>query len=143
MPDTRTLALSFEVTGPPPVKTEALSLFAAGHRQANRVRTLLEAACLAAQHSGWTPLTGPVELDVTLRRPPGQRTADASTVLGGVCAVLQEKRRVASTGMTHLGVLVDVALYIDDRQLHRISYREEPAEDTSYLVRVSAIPTTD
>ena len=41
----------------------------------------------------------------------------------------------------HLGVLVDVALYDDDRQIRRLSYVEEPAEDFSYQVRVAAVPT--
>jgi hypothetical protein len=140
MQDTRALALSFEVDGPPPIKTEALSIFTAGHRQAVRVRALLEAACEAAQRSGWTPLTGPVALELELRCPPGHRTADAATLLGGVCAVLKDKKRVANIGLAHLGVLVDVALYVDDRQLRRVSYREEPAERTSYLVRVSEVP---
>ncbi|MEH1016597.1 hypothetical protein V6U90_26280 [Micromonospora sp. CPCC 206060] len=140
MQDTRALTLSFEVNGLPPVKTEALSIFAAGHRQATRVRALLEAACAAAQRTGWTPLTGPVEVDLTLRCPPGHRTSDATTLLGGVCAVLQDKKRVANIGLAHLGVLVDVALYQDDRQIRRLTYREEPAEEMSYAVRVTAIP---
>ncbi|MBM0225586.1 MULTISPECIES: hypothetical protein [Micromonospora] len=141
MQDTRALALTFEVSGLPPVKTEALSIFAAGHRQATRVRALLEAACAAAQRTGWTPLTGPIEVDVTLRCPPGHRTSDASTLLGGVCAVLQDKKRVSNIGLAHLGVLVDVALYDDDRQIRQLSYLEEPAEDFSYQVRVAAVPT--
>jgi hypothetical protein len=140
MQDTQALALSFEVEGLPPIKTEALSILAAGHRQAVRVRALLEAACQAAQLSGWTPLTGPAALDLVLRCPPDHRTADASTLLGGVCAVLQDKKRVANTGLAHLGVLVDVALYVDDRQLQRISYHEEPSAETSYLVRVTELP---
>ena len=140
MQDTRALTLSFEVSGLPPIKTEALSIFAAGHRQAVRVRTLLEAACRAAQSTGWTPLTGPVALDLVVRCPPGHRTAEASTLLGGVCAVLQDKKRVATIGLAHLGVLVDVAAYVDDRQLKQLSYREEPAEQSSYLVRISELP---
>ncbi|MEV4759535.1 hypothetical protein AB0J86_31185 [Micromonospora sp. NPDC049559] len=140
MPEARTLALSFEVDGPPPAKTEALSIFAAGHRQAGRIRALLEAACRAAQHSGWTPLTGPVALDLVLRCPPGLRTVDASALLGGVCAVLADKKGVANIGLAHLGVLVDVALYLDDRQLRRVGFQEEPAERTSYLVRVAELP---
>jgi Na+-translocating ferredoxin:NAD+ oxidoreductase RNF subunit RnfB len=140
--DTRALTLSFEVSGPPPVRTEALSLLAAGHRQATRVRALLQAACTAAQHSGWTPLTEPVALDVVLRCPPGGRTADAAALIGGIGSVLQDKRRMADIGLAHLGVLADVTLYVDDRQIRRISYREEPAEAMSYLVRVTALPQT-
>jgi len=138
--DTRTVALTVKVSGLPPVKTEALSIFAAGHRQATRVRALLQAACEAAQRTGWTPLSGPIEVDLVLRCPPGHRTSDASTLLGGVCAVLQDKKRVASIGLAHLGVLVDVALYDDDRQIRTMTYREEPAEDYSYEVRVAAMP---
>ncbi|MFY1670083.1 hypothetical protein ACN27G_08995 [Plantactinospora sp. WMMB334] len=141
MQNTRTLTLSFEVSGPPPVRTEALSIFAAGHRQAARVRTLLQAACAAAQRSGWTALTEPVALEVVLRRPPGGRTSDAATLLGGIGAVLQDKKRAADIGLAHLGVLADVALYVDDRQIQQISYREEPAEEMSYLVRVSTLPS--
>lgn len=141
MQDTRAVALTVKVNGLPPVKTEALSIFAAGHRQATRVRALLQAACAAAQQTGWTPLSGPIEVDLVLRCPPGHRTSDASTLLGGVCAVLQDKKRVASIGLAHLGVLVDVALYDDDRQIRTMTYREEPAEDYSYEVRVAAVPT--
>ncbi|GAA2699498.1 hypothetical protein GCM10010429_01250 [Micromonospora olivasterospora] len=36
--DTRALAPTFEVSGLPPVETEAQSVFAAGHPQAKRVR---------------------------------------------------------------------------------------------------------
>ncbi|WP_027660104.1 RusA family crossover junction endodeoxyribonuclease [Salinispora fenicalii] len=140
MQDTRAVALTVKVSGLPPVKTEALSIFAAGHRQATRVRALLQAACAAAQRTGWTPLSGPIEVDLVLRCPPGHRTSDASTLLGGVCAVLQDKKRVASIGLAHLGVLVDVALYDDDRQIRAMTYREEPAEDYSYEVRVAAMP---
>ncbi|WP_018216146.1 RusA family crossover junction endodeoxyribonuclease [Salinispora vitiensis] len=141
MQDTRAVALTVKVNGLPPVKTEALSIFAAGHRQATRVRALLQATCAAAQRTGWTPLSGPIEVDLVLRCPPGHRTSDASTLLGGVCAVLQDKKRVASIGLAHLGVLVDVALYDDDRQIRTMTYREEPAEDYSYEVRVAAVPT--
>ncbi|WP_019868700.1 RusA family crossover junction endodeoxyribonuclease [Salinispora oceanensis] len=140
MQDTRAVALTVKVSGLPPVKAEALSIFAAGHRQAMRVRALLQAACAAAQQAGWTPLSGPIEVDLVLRCPPGHRTSDASTLLGGVCAVLQDKKRVASIGLAHLGVLVDVALYDDDRQIRAMTYREEPAEDYSYEVRVAAVP---
>ncbi|MEO3743134.1 hypothetical protein [Plantactinospora sp. B5E13] len=142
MQDTRALTLSFEVSGPPPVRTEALSIFAAGHRQAARVRALLEAACGAAQRTGWTALTEPVSLEVVLRCPPGRRTSDAATLLGGIGAVLQDKKRAADIGLAHLGALADVALYLDDRQIRHISYREEPAEQLSYLVRVAALPAT-
>ncbi|MFK3985637.1 hypothetical protein ACI2K4_35400 [Micromonospora sp. NPDC050397] len=142
MQDTRARTLSFQVSGLPPIRTEALSLFSAGHRQANRVRALLEAACAAAQRSGWTPLTDPVELDLVLNCPPDHHGTGAATLLGGVGAVLQDKRHAVNVGLAHLGPLVDVCLYVDDRQIRRMSYREEPADSVSYLVRVAAIPAT-
>jgi hypothetical protein len=137
--DTQTLALSFEVPGLPPVRTGALPLLAAGHRQASRVRMLLQAALAAAQRTGWTPLTEPLGLEVVLRRPPGGHAPDATTLLGGIADVLRDKRDGPRPGLAHLGVLVDVALYRDDRQIRRIGYREEDAAEPSYLVRVAAL----
>ncbi|MFD0743017.1 hypothetical protein ACFQ1L_15430 [Phytohabitans flavus] len=131
--------MAFDVHGLPPLKNEALSIFAAGHRQAGRVRTLLEAACAAAQRTGWTALADPVALDVVLRRPPGSHSGDATNFLGGIGDVLQDKRRSARGSLAHLGVLVDVALYVDDRQIRQLSYREEHADEPSYTVRVSAL----
>lgn len=139
MQHTQTRTLSFDVTGPPPLRTEALSIFSAGHRQAVRIRTLLEAACQAAQVTGWTPLTGPVELEVVLRHPPETHGTDAIPLLGGISTVLQDKRHAIRSGLAHLGPLADVALYVDDRQIRQLSYREEPADTVSYHVRVSAL----
>jgi hypothetical protein len=138
--DTQTLALTFEVAGQPPVKNGSLALFTAGHRQAARVRALPQAALAAAQDTGWTPLAGPVALEVVRRCPPDQHRPGAAAVLGGIADVLQDKRRAPhGGGLAHLGVLVDVALYLDDRQIRRIGYREEPAAQPSYLVRVAAL----
>lgn len=135
----RTAAIAFDVRGLPPLKNEALSIFSAGHRQAGRVRALLEAACAAAQRTGWTALADPVALDVVLRRPPSHPGGDVTHFLAGIGSVLQNKRHSASVGMAHLGVLVDVALYVDDRQIRQLSYREEHADEPSYTVRVSAL----
>ncbi|MFB9239200.1 hypothetical protein ACFFWC_27325 [Plantactinospora siamensis] len=139
MPDTRTPELSFEVAGLPPIRTDGLSVFSAGHRQATRVRTLLAAACDAAQATGWRALTGPVALDLVLYCPPGHRISDAAQLLGGVGTVLQDKKRASAVGLAHLGVLVDVALYDDERQIRRLCYTEEPAADISYVIRVAAL----
>ncbi|MDQ7904353.1 hypothetical protein RB614_07435 [Phytohabitans sp. ZYX-F-186] len=133
-------AITFDVSGLPPLKNEALSVLAAGNRQAGRVRVLLEAACAEAQRTGWTALADPVALDVVLRRPPGHHSGDATNFLGGIGDVLQDKRRSARVmSLAHLGVLVDVALYVDDRQIRQLSYREEHADEPSYTVRVSTL----
>lgn len=140
MPDSDALTLSFEVSGLPPVRTEASSLLAGGHRQAVRVRTLLKAARDAAQRAGWAPPDGPVAVELVLHCPPGHRPSDAIALLGGVCTVLSNRRRVANIGPVQLGTLVDVALYDDDRQIRRLGYREEPTEQMFYRVAISALP---
>lgn len=135
----RTAAIAFDVRGLPPLKNEALSILSAGNRQAGRVRALLEAACAAAQRTGWTAVPDPIALDVVLRHPPGHHRGDATNFLGGIGDVLQDKRRSAGVSLAHLGVLVDVALYVDDRQIRQLSYREEHADEPSYTVRVTAL----
>ncbi|SNT63033.1 hypothetical protein SAMN05421812_114264 [Asanoa hainanensis] len=131
-----TQALAFEVRGLPPQKTETLSILSAGHRQAERVRALLLAALAAAQQSGWTPSRAAVSLEVVVRGS-ASHVGSAPRFLAGVADVLSDKRG-RLTG-THLGVLADVTLYADERQIRSISYREEPADEPSYLVRVAAL----
>jgi hypothetical protein len=119
-----------------PKKAEAKSLFAAGHPQADRARKLLEAAREAVRRGGWSPATSEVALELTIRcptRPPG----DATNFLGGVADVLQTTPP-ANVDLTHLGDLAKIGLYIDDKQISRISYRELRASEVSYRVRVSA-----
>lgn len=133
---TQSVSVSFEVAGLPPQKTETLSILSAGHRQAERVRTLLLAALAAAQRSGWTPARGPIGLDVVVRGHP-EHVGSAPRFLAGVADVLSDKRG-RLTG-THLGVLADVTLFADERQIRSISYCEEAADEPSYLVRVVAL----
>ncbi|MFY1699654.1 MULTISPECIES: hypothetical protein [unclassified Solwaraspora] len=139
MRDPAAPVLTFEVPGLPPLRSPALSIFTAGSRQATRVRTLLTAACDAAQRTGWTPLTAPVALGVVVRRPPEQHLGEATNFLCGIGDVLQDKHRVPPGSVAHLGVLVDVALFVDDRQIQQINYREEPADEPSYQVKVAAL----
>jgi hypothetical protein len=139
MTETSVPALSFEVPGLPPLKNSPTPMLAAGGRQAVRVRALLEAACQAAQRSGWQPLDSPIALDVVLRHPVDGHTGDVTHFLGGIGDVLRDKRLSAEISLAHLGPLLDVALFRDDRQIRRISYREEPADEVSYLVRVEAL----
>ncbi|MFC7483868.1 hypothetical protein ACFQX7_32910 [Luedemannella flava] len=125
--------IRFDVDGWPPQKNEARSMFAANHRLADRVVALLRAAGTVLP-TGWAPFAGPVGLDVVLRgprRPP----ADATNYLGGIADVLQDKSRTL-IDLTHLGDLADVAVFVNDCQISRISYREEPANHPSYEVRI-------
>ncbi|GIF72441.1 hypothetical protein [Asanoa siamensis] len=129
-------AVAFEVPGLPPQKTETLSILSAGHRQAERVRALLVAALAAAQGSGWTRIRSSIALEIVVRGPAAH-VGSAPRFLAGVADVLSDKRG-RLTG-THLGVLADVALFADERQIRAISYREEPAETPSYQVRVVSL----
>jgi hypothetical protein len=133
--------VEFEVMGWPPKKNEAKSLFAAGHAHADKVRVLLEAARDAIQRDSWSPATGEVALELIIRSP-GRPDGDATNFLGGVADVLQTTVS-PNADVTHLGDLAAIGLYLDDKQISRISYRELPAVEVSYRVRVSAIERQD
>ena len=133
--------VEFEVMGWPPKKNEAKSLFAAGHVHADKVRALLEAARDAIQRDRWSPATGEVALELTIRGP-GRPDGDATNFLGGLADVLQTTVS-PNVDLTHLGDLAPIGLYIDDAQISCISYRELPAVEVSYRVRVSAVGRQD
>jgi hypothetical protein len=128
-------SISFEVPGYPPVKNEALSMLGAGHPYAPRVRLLLEAAREAGAAQAFTPADdGHIALEVILRCPPGRNPADATNYLGGIADVLEDK---SSRGpLDHLGALVTVRLYRNDRQIKHVSYREIEADQPSYTVAI-------
>jgi hypothetical protein len=128
--------IEFEVKGWPPKKNEAKSLFAADHVHADKVKALLEAVWDAIRRDRWSPATDEVALELTIRCP-GRPDGDATNFLGGVADVLQTTVS-PNADVTHLGDLAAIGLYIDDKQISRISYRELPAAEVSYRVRVSA-----
>jgi hypothetical protein len=129
-------SIRLEVDGKPPLKGEAISVFNAKHGQAERIRTLLEAARRACQEQGFAPISeGDVALDVITRLPAG----DAANIIGGIADVLENKPiRAHRSSMDHLGVLAAVWLYRDDKQIKQITYREESGE-CSYTVTVRAL----
>lgn len=129
--------VGFDVQGWPPKKSEAKSMFSAGHPQADRVHALLVAAQDAVRSDGWSPVIGPVALELTIfcpSRPEG----DATNFLGGVADVLQTTIP-PNVDVSHLGDMAAVGLYLDDKQISRISYREMPAVEVSYRVHVAAL----
>jgi hypothetical protein len=67
-------------------------------------------------------LWGPIGLDVTLYAPPGRNPWDATNYLGGIGDVLEDKRRRGI--LPHLGSLRDVFLYLNDRQIREVHYRQ-------------------
>ncbi|WP_197697805.1 hypothetical protein [Micromonospora echinofusca] len=127
----------FDVTGVPPIKNEALSLFAANHGQRERVERLLTAAVAAARRVGWTSVSEDVELDVTVRsstpRPPG----DATNFLGGIADVLQGRKGAHRIDLSHLGGLAGFALFDDDSQIREVAYRVVMDSVPSYTVQVT------
>jgi hypothetical protein len=127
--------VSFEVTGYPPAKNEALSMLGVGHSHAPRVRMLLEAARQARSTQGFVPISsGGVALEVVVRAPAGQNPADATNYLGGIADVLEDKSHRGD--LIHLGDLALIWLYGNDRQIKEVTYREADADEVSYSVTV-------
>ncbi|MEW2144182.1 hypothetical protein AB0869_15360 [Micromonospora vinacea] len=127
----------FDVAGVPPIKNEALSLFAANHRQRERVERLLTAAVTAAKQAGWTSARDDVELDVTLRSPTRRPPGDATNFLGGIADVLQGRKASQGVDLSHLGELAGFALFDDDGQIQDIVYRVVMDSIPSYTVQVT------
>jgi hypothetical protein len=130
--------ISFEVTGYPPAKNEALSMLGAGHPHASRVRLLLEAAQQACAAQAFTPIEdGSIALDVVLRTLPGQNPADATNYLGGIADVLEDKYRRGP--LEHLSPLNTVWLYRNDRQIKQVSYREVDSGQNGYTITIRSL----
>lgn len=123
------------VPGYPPAKNEAQSMLGAGHPHAPRVVALLTTA-QAALPSNFSCLHGPIGLDVVVHTAAGQDPWDATNYLGGIGDVLEDKTNRGRASLAHLGDLVDVAVYRNDRQIREVDYRTEPASRPSYSVRI-------
>jgi predicted RNA-binding Zn ribbon-like protein len=81
---------------------------------------------------------GPIAFELRLRSPV-RRSWDATNYLGGVADVLESKYR--RKNVDHLGGLVDLALYVNDRQIREVHYSHELARATSYEVRIWPLQT--
>jgi hypothetical protein len=109
-------------------------MLAVGHPYADRVLHLLRAAAVAVGHQR-SPTFGGDALGLELIvYSPAEPPSDATNYLGGVGDVLEAKERRGA--LPHLGELVDVALYVNDRQIHEVRYRWERAPATSYSLRI-------
>jgi anti-sigma factor RsiW len=125
--------ISVTVDGLPPTKNEAKSLLAEGHPHAARVRALLEAAQKALA-AGARPIEhGEVALEMVVVGP-AQAPSDATNYLGGIGDVLQAK--TAGVLVEHLGPLVQVSLFANDRQVRAITYREERGSTQMYRLTI-------
>lgn len=129
----RVREISLSVSGYPPTKNEAKSLLSAGHSQFPRVLALLEAAAASLAEGAESFGIRRLGLELVVCGP-ADAPSDATNSLGGIGDVLQEKKRRGSLG--HLGPLANVSLFTDDRQIRRVNYREERAEEASYRLRL-------
>lgn len=126
--------VSWTVPGLPPVRNEAKSLLSVGHRYADRVVALLQAAREATQSGGWVPTLGRSLGFELVVFAPVEPPSDAKNYLGGVGDVLEAKSRRGEP--THLGDLAAVWLYDNDRRIHEVLYRWQVDADTRYAVRL-------
>jgi hypothetical protein len=122
----------------PPAKNTATSMLSASHPDASRVRALLAAARAAmATQPDFAPISdGGVGLEVVLTPPTDREAWDATNYLGGIADVLEHKAH-RGAAVEHLGNLVDVWLYRNDRQIKQVSYREEVHDPAGYGYRVT------
>jgi hypothetical protein len=130
-------AIEFEVRGElPPLKGEAKSMLSEGHKQASRVRALLEAAHAAKLRDAFQGFgTRRIGMEVTVR-PIGASVGDATNALGGIGDSLQSRR--SNIDLTYLGELAHAFLYEDDVQIREVIYREEPGP-LGYMLRLWAL----
>jgi hypothetical protein len=126
--------VTLRVDGYPPAKSEALSILGPTHRHTDRVVRLLEAARSVLERDPEVHLgDAPLKLSVVVELPKGLRS-DATNYLGGIADVLQDKR--ARGALPHLGELAEVSLFNDDRQIEKIQFRFEHAEEPAYIVQL-------
>ena len=112
-----------------------MSMLGKGHSHRPRVEALLREARQAVGDRNCPLGDSLIGLELVIRRPPRARLNDATNLLGGVADVLQSDRR-GVIDLSHLGDLAAVAIYRDDAQIREVQYREEPAAEPSYRVRV-------
>lgn len=131
--------ITVDVSGYPPVKNEASSMFGARHKQAPYVRTLLEAVQIKLAGVDFHPFTGPIGLEVVLRVSVDQDPWDATNYLGGIADVLQDKGYVLKYPNMTIDLpadLMKVAVYLNDRQIEEVHYRQESSSSSAYSVCV-------
>jgi len=120
------------VPGLPPAKNGP-SVLSPLHRHRGRVLTLLQ--CAQAQlPADFTPYRDALSLTLTLRAPERAPRGDPTNFLGGVADVLQRKPALET-----LGDLSQVFVYVNDRQLRRIDFREEQSQDVGYEIRIASL----
>jgi hypothetical protein len=123
-----------EVDGLPPAKSEALSMLGPGHPDGPRVATLLEAARDSISENDFAGFGKRlIGLEVVLYSAAEPRS-DATNYLGGIGDVLESKGHRGN--LEHLGDLVAVALYDNDRQIREVRFRPERSASDHYTVRL-------
>jgi len=134
-----TIAVLVQVKGLPPAKGSRFSPLSPRHAHRERARALLQAvAKLPVERRQF--LRGPITLELRLR-PPARRSWDATNYLGGVADVLESKYR--RKNVEHLRELIDVAVYVNDRQIREVHYSHEVSRSISYEVRIWPLPAPE
>lgn len=136
-------SIRFTIKGRPPSKAGSGSPLGATSKHRNRVVALLEAAGEEMRRIGFEGFgNARVRLEVEVRTGLGEPPWDATNLLGGIADVLDSKahKQIAQPGMLeHLGELVHIALYDDDRQIQEVSYRVVDHPDEEYVVTITAV----
>jgi hypothetical protein len=127
--------VTFDVSGYPPAKNEALSMLGPRHSHRARVIALLSAAAQAVG-PGFVPWTGPVGLDVELRTGPANDPWDATNYLDGIGDVLEDKSKRGPIPHLKEAGLHKEAVYVDDRLIREVHYRQRSAAEASHRVRL-------
>lgn len=136
---TSTPELHISVSGLPPAKSEALSMFSPKHRDRNRLIALRIAARDSMQEVGFAPFSclDRLVLKVVISCPVGEAW-DATNYLGGIADALQPPPPGARE-LGHLGDLANLMVYPDDRMIHRIHYELVDTSPTTYEVQLSTL----
>ncbi|MEQ1821726.1 MAG: hypothetical protein ABL949_04395 [Fimbriimonadaceae bacterium] len=115
------MRFSVIVQGLPPAKNEAVSMLGCTHKHRERVADLLSAVKQAVEATEFDDFGQvPLGIELTIHSVDGQVPGDATNYLGGVGDVLEVKQH--RKGISHLGELATVALYVNDKQIKEVHY---------------------
>jgi hypothetical protein len=131
--------ITVDVAGFPPAKSDALSMLAAGHTHAVRVKQLLLAVQQKLADAPFPMLDGPVGLEITLFAPEDRDPWLPANYVGAISEILQAKGHLKNQQRIRVELpepLLSANLYRYERQLYDIRFRQMVASAPHYQVRV-------
>jgi hypothetical protein len=131
--------ITVEVDGFPPARSEALSVLAAGHAHAMRVKQLLQATQQKLAEAAFQLLDGPVGIEITVQAPEDRDPWLATHYIAGITEILQAKAHLRNQQRIRVDLpdpLLAVGLYRNDRQIREIRFRQIAATVPRYRVHV-------